>query len=116
MNEKYISSNNYNSEIMNTADALRVLSSSITGTGFSMAPGCITFKEQKPVTLIAEHIIDSSLFYNVNPQDLEEYIRTQLAQKIAKKIIEEDLIKIQVSDDPSTMTHKARATVKIIQE
>ena len=50
------------------------------------------------------------------PEAAEMYIRHELARKLADKMIEEDLICIQTSDDPATMEHRVRATVKFIQE
>ena len=50
------------------------------------------------------------------PEAIEMYIRRELAQKLAEKMIEEDLLYIQTSDDPMTMERTVRATVKFIQE
>ena len=64
---------------------------------------------------MAEHVVDFSLIRD-DPAGMEEYIRKELARKLADKMIEEDLINIQTSDDPASMTTKVRARIKIIQE
>ena len=68
------------------------------------------------VSLSVEHTIDWALLHEENPAAVERYIRNELARKIADKLIEEDLLSIQVSDDPALMEHKVRATVRFIQE
>lgn len=70
----------------------------------------------KTTTISAEHIIDLDLLHEENPAVVEHYIRAELARKIAEKLIEEDLMIIQTSDNPSTMERTVRATVKFIQE
>jgi len=70
----------------------------------------------KVITLSAEHTVDWSLLHDENQAAVEMYIRKELARKIADKMIEEDLLWIQTSDDPMLMERKVRATVKFIQE
>lgn len=75
----------------------------------------ITILHSEPIKLQAEYVIDSELIKE-NPVDTDILIKNELARELAKKMIEEDLIKIQYNDDPSSMTHTFRATVKIVQE
>lgn len=70
--------------------------------------------KQPEVIIQAEHIIDYKFHGNQTEQD--RYIKNELALKIAKQLVDEDLIQIQVNDDPATLDKKVRAKVKIIQE
>ena len=87
-------------------------------TGWSTAgwaPICITYPNPAtPTKLTAQIEYDSSLFKN-RPTDEDAYIKRRLAGKLAKILIEEDLIDIQVSKTIEG-TQSARAILKIIQE
>ena len=89
-------------------------------THFEMRPdGSIVWSTEPPdniVTLKADHIIDISMLRNEDPNAVEMYLMKELARKLANKMIEEDLIKIQYNDDPATLERTYRATVKFIQE
>ena len=69
---------------------------------------------QPEVIIQAEHIIDYR--FHGNQTEHDEYIKADLARKIAKQLVDEDLIQIQINDDPFTLNKKVRAKVKIIQE
>lgn len=107
-NEPITFSSNVNST--NAATLLNLFASNIS-SGF----GSLSFPKEKTVTLAAEHVVDSALVRE-NPENMENYIRCELAQKLAKQLIEEDLIQIQSSEDIATMNTYFRATVKVIQE
>lgn len=89
-------------------------------THFEMRPdGSIMWATEPPdniVTLKADHVIDMSLLRGEDPNAIDMYLKKELARKLADKMIEEDLIKIQYDDDPSTLDRTYRATVKFIQE
>ncbi len=70
--------------------------------------------KQPEIIIQAEHIIDYKFHGDQTEQD--KYIKAELAQKIAKQLIDEDLIQIQVDDDPASLNKRVRAKVKIIQE
>ena len=100
-------------------DALQQSIESIKETlsSFTMGPSYITmYHGKEPTTLSVEHTVSWSLLHDDDPAAVEEYIRNELARKIAKKLIEEDLLLIQTSDDPATMDRTVRATVKLLQE
>ena len=77
--------------------------------------GSLSFPKEKTVTLTAEHVVDSVLVRE-NPENMENYIRGELALELAKQLIEEDLIQIQSSEDIVTMNTTFRAKVKVVQE
>ena len=52
----------------------------------------------------------------MNPQEIENYIRQDLARQLADTILNEDLIQIYTDKDLSTNTLTARTQLKIIQE
>ena len=52
----------------------------------------------------------------MNPEDLEDYVRQDLAQQLVDFIINEDLIKVHMDRDLSTNTITMRTQLKIIQE
>lgn len=99
------------SKIQINADAITMsYQPSTTLTGSWPSPkGIIT-------TLSAEHDVDMFLLRESDQNAVDKYIRDELARKIAKQLIEEDLLDIQTCEDISTNTYKVRATVKIIQE
>lgn len=73
---------------------------------------------KKLVTLAAETTVSSNDLRTM-PGATDEYIRRELAMVLAAKMIEEDLITIEVDHslaDPLDGDIKARAKVKIIQE
>jgi len=52
----------------------------------------------------------------MNPQEIENYIRQDLARQLADTILNEDLIQIYTDKDLSTNTLTARAWLKVVQE
>lgn len=89
-------------------------------THFEMRPdGTMMWATEPPdniVTLKADHVIDISLLRDEDPNAIDMYLKKELARKLADKMIEEDVIKIQYSDDPATLDRTYRATVKFVQE
>ena len=71
---------------------------------------------QNIITLNAEYSIDRELLEENDPNTLDQYVKYKLAQEIAKQLVNEDLIQIQVSDNPVELNKKIRAKIKIIQE
>lgn len=91
----------------NTATLLKLCASSIS-SGFKSL-------KDKTIELSAAHTIDNWLVRD-DPAGVENYIRDELARKIAKQLIEEDLIQIQSCEDIEHMNTTFRARVKVIQE
>ena len=87
---------------------------------FEMRPDgslvCCTEPQNNIVTLQVDHVLDMSLLRDEDSNTIDRYLKEELARKIAKQMIEEDLIQIQYDDDPSTLDRTYRATVKFIQE
>lgn len=71
--------------------------------------------KDKTIELSAAYTIDTTLVRD-DPAGIENYIREKLARKIAKQLIEEDLIQIQSDEDIEHMNTTFRARVKVIQE
>ena len=71
--------------------------------------------KDKTIELSAAYTVDTTLVRD-DPAGMENYIREKLARKIAKQLIEEDLIQIQSDEDINLMTTTFRARVKVIQE
>lgn len=67
------------------------------------------------ITLKVAHTVDTMLVRN-DPANVENYIRSELAQRLAKQLIEEDLIQIQSCEDIETMNTTFHTRLKIIQE
>lgn len=68
------------------------------------------------VTLRAATIISNWQLHKMDPQEIDDYVRRDLALKLADAIIDEDLIKIYTDRDLSTNTLTMRTQLKIIQE
>lgn len=71
--------------------------------------------KDRTIELSVAHTVDTTLVRD-DPAGMENYIREELARKIAKQLIEEDLIQIQSDEDINLMTTTFRARVKVIQE
>lgn len=82
------------------------------------ANGDVEWKTEplKEVTLVAEEAIDRDILLNTDAASLDEYIKTRLAQQIAQKMIEEDLIEIYSDFDLDFDVQRFRAKVKFVQE
>lgn len=82
-----------------------------------ISSGCCSFSfpKEKTVDLIAEQTVDTMLIRD-DPASMERYIRNELAQKLAKQLIEEDLIQIQSCEDIEHMNTRFRAKIKVVQE
>ena len=83
-----------------------------TGYGF----GSFSIPKEKIVDLVAELAVDTTMVIHEDPAALDRYIREELAQKLAKQLIEEDLIQIQGHKDTETLDTIFRAKIKVIQE
>lgn len=83
-----------------------------TGYGF----GSFSIPKEKIVDLVAELAVDTTMVIHEDPASLDRYIREELAQKLAKQLIEEDLIQIQGHKDTETLDTIFRAKIKVIQE
>ena len=107
--EEYNQGGFYNEPIpfSNGADFLKLFTPSI-GSGFKSL-------QDKTVELSAAYTVDTWLVKD-DPASAENYAREELARKIAKQLIEEDLIQIQSDKDIEHMTTTFRARVKVIQE
>lgn len=71
--------------------------------------------QDKTIELSVADTVDTTLVRDY-PADIENYIREVLARKIAKQLIEEDLIQIQSDEDIEHKSTTFRARVKVIQE
>ena len=67
------------------------------------------------ITLKVAHTVDTMLVRD-DPASIENYIREELARKLAKQLIEEDLIQIQSDEDIETMNTTFHTQLKVIQE
>ena len=88
--------------------------------GFSMGPCSITFNSvtsSDPIKLCAEYEIEKELL-SADPNQADRFIKMSLARKLAKQMVDEDLIKIYHDTSISTAPEKEkfRAEVKFIQE
>lgn len=103
--------------VLNEAYAAKT--SSEYNLNFSISPdgtvSCHSNPIPKYATLEASVRITDK-FLHEDPMRAEMQIRKHLAEEIAKKLIEEDLINIMVSDYPWDDIHTAKTTFKIIQE
>ena len=67
-------------------------------------------------TLKAAITLDSSQWCKMDIQEIDTYVRQNLARQLADAIINEDLIEIQTNIDPPTYTVTMQTQLKIIQE
>ena len=67
-------------------------------------------------TLHASTVISNYQWYRMSPQEIDNYVRQELAQQLVDAIINEDLIKISMVRDLSMNTITMRTQLKIIQE
>lgn len=100
--------------------AINSIKTAVNANTINLTPNKIVISSQplrQPEVIIqAEHIIDYRIFQDEDQTAVDKYIKTELARKIAKQLVDEDLIQIQVNDDPATLDKKVRAKIKIIQE
>ena len=68
-----------------------------------------------PVTLEAEHCMNRQAIEDC-PSAADYTIKTCLAEQLVKKILDEDLIDIEINDDPSNINVIYKAKLKILQE
>ncbi len=55
-------------------------------------------------------------YMKMDPQEIDDYVRRDLAQQLVDTILNEDLIQIHINKDLLTKTFTAQARLKIIQE
>ena len=67
-------------------------------------------------TLHASTTLSDWLWRKMDPQEIERYVRQDLAQQLVDTIINEDLIKVDMERDLSANTMTMRTQLKIIQE
>ena len=89
-------------------------------SGYVMGPCSITFNSvtsSDPIKLCAEYEIEKELL-SADPNQADRFIKMSLARKLAKQMVDEDLIKIYHDTSISTAPEKEkfRAEVKFIQE
>lgn len=108
MNNKLLDTiNEYNNGgLINTMDLFSMLSSN---------HNACTMTREKTVELAAECVVETSLVRS-SPSEMENYIRCELARKLAEQLIAEDLIPMLVDNDIETLTTKVRTKIKVIQE
>ena len=82
---------------------------------FSSGFGSFSLPKEKTIELSATHTVSTPLVRN-DPAGVENYIRDELARKLAKQLIEEDLIQIQSDEDIEHMNTTFCAKVKVVQE
>ena len=75
----------------------------------------VTAKKDNITELTVEDELDYSDLEG-DPNAIDEIIKQELALKIAREMINEDLIQILVSEDISKRTKVFRAKVKFVQE
>lgn len=72
--------------------------------------------KQEAVELCSEIIFDDYEIPGLDKTELDRQIRIKLALDFARKIIDEDLIKIRTNHDLETMRTIVSARLKVIQE
>lgn len=102
------------SNSVNHVDAATLLNF-FTSPPISHGFDSFSFPKEKTVDLTAEQVVDTMLIRD-NPASMEQYIRNELAQKLAQQLIEEDLIQIQSCEDIEHMNTIIRAKIKVVQE
>lgn len=71
----------------------------------------------KPViTLRAEATISDSTATRIDAASLDFRLKEELAYRIAKQLVDEDLIDIKYDHDIMAMESRLRATIKVVQE
>lgn len=75
----------------------------------------LSFPKDKIIELSVADTVDTTLVRE-DPTGIENYIRYELARKIANQLIEEDLIQIQSDEDIALKNTTFRVRVKVIQE
>lgn len=98
--------------ISNISPYLPIFTSTNTSTGFGPI---ITEPKLNTVELEVKETINTDLIRK-SPGETEEYVRRELAQKLAEKLIEEDLIQIYTDFKIDPGETEFRAKVKVVQE
>lgn len=100
---------------VNRTDAATLLNLFTPLTSSSFGSFSLSFPKEKTVDLAVEQVVDTMLIHD-DPANMEQYVRNELAQKLAKQLIEEDLIQIQSCEDIEHMNTRFRAKIKVVQE
>ena len=106
---------------ISVADILKATSAYIpisSGFGMNSSGVCTWSNPQKPVELYVEQEVFEEWLRSHDANFIDKYIKEELAKKLAQKMIEEDLIKINVDDNPwgELCTKRFSTKVKFIQE
>lgn len=97
--------------------SIQLPTSSFTNTGSAANMTTVQAYIPKTVTLEVEEVVDNDLILKYKDQsDLDLYIKSQLAYKLAQKMLEEDLIELKSNLDIAEMKKCFKAKAKIIQE
>ena len=100
-----------NTNTLNTSDC----ASWVTTTATTLnSPTKITLELPNTITLCADTTVSLHCTDDLTEQD--KAIKAELAYKIAKQLLQEDLIHVESDDNISTLTRTIRARVKVIQE
>ena len=100
---------------VNQMDATTLLNLFTPPTSSGFGSFSFSFPKEKTVDLAVEQVVDTMLIRD-NPAGMEQCIREELAQKLAKQLIEEDLIQIQSCEDIEHRNTIFRAKAKVVQE
>lgn len=100
---------------VNQMDATTLLNLFTPPTSSGFGSFSLSFPKEKTVDLAVEQVVDTMLIRD-NPAGMEQCIREELARKLAKQLIEEDLIQIQSCEDIEHRNTIFRAKVKVVQE
>jgi hypothetical protein len=111
--EEYNNGGIYNApHIANFSSYLPIFTSTNTSTGFGPI---ITEPKLNTVELEVKETINTDVIHQ-DPSKAEEYVRRDLAQKLAEKLIEEDLIQIYADFMIDPGETEFRAKIKVVQE
>ena len=111
--EAYNNSEFFNTPgISNISPYMPIFTSTTTGTGFGPI---ITEPKLNTVELEVKEIINTDLIHQ-DPGKTEEYVRRELARKLAEKLIEEDLIQTYTDFKIDPGETVIRAKIKVVQE
>ena len=77
---------------------------------------CSSTKEESNIVILKADYKESKYLVEKNPKQMDKLIKEELALRLARKMIDEDLISIYQGYDLDYETINFRAKVKIVQE
>jgi hypothetical protein len=77
---------------------------------------CSSMKEEPNIVVLKADYKESKYLVEKNPEQMDKLIKEELALRLARKMIDEDLISVYQGYDLDYETINFRATVKIVQE